>query len=365
MKRKLVKAFIVSVMLSSLVITTVSAAPSVDELKDKKAAAENEVGSLQTKLNELMTKMNELQNQLISTGEKLLKAEDDLAAAEEKQQKQYEDMKLRIRYMYEEGDGSALERVASSGSIAEALNQVEYVQKVHTYDRDMLHEYENTVQEVDDIKTGLEEDKAKLEELQTEYQAQSEELNTTIEEKSGEIENLDGMIQEAVQAALEAERKAEEERQRQAEEAEREAEAARQQQQQQQQQQQPPSQDTTGGDDSYSSSAPTYNPVTGNVVVDRAYGCIGLPYVWGATGPSSFDCSGLVGYCLTGSYGRLGTTYTFMTWPQVTDPQPGDVCTNWDHCGIYIGGGQMIHAPTEGMPVQVGPVQAGMIYVRY
>ena len=114
MKRKLVKAFIVSVMLSSLVITTVSAAPSVDELKDKKAAAENEVGSLQTKLNELMTKMNELQNQLISTGEKLLKAEDDLAAAEEKQQKQYEDMKLRIRYMYEEGDGSALERVASS-----------------------------------------------------------------------------------------------------------------------------------------------------------------------------------------------------------------------------------------------------------
>lgn len=364
MKRRLVKAFIVSVVLSSLTITTVFAAPSVDELQNKKAATENEVSELQTKLNTLMTKMNELQNQLISTGEKLIKAEDDLAVAEEKQQKQYEDMKLRIRYMYEEGDGSALERVASSGSIAEVLNQVEYVQKVHTYDRDMLHEYEDTVQEVEDIKTGLEEDQAKLEELQVEYQAQSEELNTTIEEKSDEIENLDGMIQEAVQAALEAERKAEEERQRKAaEEAERQAAEAA-----QQQQQTAPdySQDTSGGGNGgYTGQEPTYNPVTGNVVVDRAYGCIGLPYVWGATGPSSFDCSGLVGYCLTGSYGRLGTTYTFMTWPQVSDPQPGDVCTNWDHCGIYIGGGQMIHAPTEGMPVQVGPVQAGMIYVRY
>ena len=93
------------------------------------------------------------------------------------------------------------------------------------------------------------------------------------------------------------------------------------------------------------SGAAPYDPVTGNVIVDRAYGCIGLPYVWGATGPNSFDCSGLVGYCLTGGYGRVGTTYTFMGWPRVSDPQPGDVCTNWDHCGIYIGNGMMIHAP--------------------
>ena len=71
------------------------------------------------------------------------------------------------------------------------------------------------------------------------------------------------------------------------------------------------------------SGAAPYDPVTGNVIVDRAYGCIGLPYVWGATGPNSFDCSGLVGYCLTGGYGRVGTTYTFMGWPRVSDPQPG------------------------------------------
>jgi len=112
------------------------------------------------------------------------------------------------------------------------------------------------------------------------------------------------------------------------------------------------------------SGAAPYDPVTGNVIVDRAYGCIGLPYVWGATGPNSFDCSGLVGYCLTGGYGRVGTTYTFMGWPRVSDPQPGDVCTNWDHCGIYIGNGMMIHAPQPGENVKIGPVQAGMVYVR-
>ncbi len=364
MKRRLVRALIASVVMSSLMITTVSATPSVDELKNKKAAAESEVSDLQTTLNTLMTKMNELQNQLISTGEKLIQAEEDLTVAEEKKKQQYEDMKLRIKYMYEEGNGSALEKVASSGSISELLNQVEYAQKVHTYDRNMLHEYEDTVQEVEDIKTGLEEKKMELENLQVEYEAQSQELNTTIAEKSDEIENLDGMIQEAVAAALEAERKRQEEEQRRQEEA---------QAQQNQIQDQVTSSDSPisgggGGNDSYGNDSyvePPYNAVTGNAVVDRAYGCIGLPYVWGATGPGSFDCSGLVGYCLTGGYGRLGTTYTFMTWPQVSDPQPGDVCTNWDHCGIYIGGGQMIHAPQPGESVKIGPVQGGMIFVRY
>ena len=105
--------------------------------------------------------------------------------------------------------------------------------------------------------------------------------------------------------------------------------------------------------------------VTGNVVVDRAYSQLGKPYAWGAVGPNSFDCSGLVSYALTGSYTRLGTTYTFMGWTRVTNPQPGDVCTNDHHCGIYIGGGQMIHAPRTGDVVKVSGVHSGMIYVRY
>ena len=54
-----------------------------------------------------------------------------------------------------------------------------------------------------------------------------------------------------------------------------------------------------------------------------------------------------------------------MGWTQVTDPQPGDVCVNSGHAGIYIGGGQMIHAATYGVGVVVGSVQGGMIYVRY
>lgn len=105
--------------------------------------------------------------------------------------------------------------------------------------------------------------------------------------------------------------------------------------------------------------------VSGNSVVNRAYSQLGKPYEWGAVGPNSFDCSGLVSYCLTGSYSRLGTTGTFMGWTRVSSPQPGDICVNSHHCGIYIGGGQMIHAPRTGDVVKVSSVHSGMIYVRY
>lgn len=105
--------------------------------------------------------------------------------------------------------------------------------------------------------------------------------------------------------------------------------------------------------------------VSGNSVVNRAYSQLGKPYKWAAVGPNSFDCSGLVSYCLTGSYSRLGTTGTFMGWTRVSNPQPGDICVNSHHCGIYIGGGQMIHAPQTGDVVKISSVHSGMIYVRY
>ena len=119
-------------------------------------------------------------------------------------------------------------------------------------------------------------------------------------------------------------------------------------------------------DDSSSSeesSGATYEG--GSDTVSRAYACLGAPYSWGAVGPESYDCSGLVSYCLTGNHARIGTTGTFMGWSQVSDPQPGDICTSSYHCGVYIGDGQMIHAADYGIGVIVGPVQSDMIIVRW
>ncbi|MEE1086052.1 MAG: NlpC/P60 family protein [Schaedlerella sp.] len=379
MKFKRLCSFLLALaMTCSLITTPVYATPAEDKqkaleeqekLENQKEEVSSEVSGLQEQLSALLTKISDLQLQLMQKGQEIMQAEADLQIAEQKRQQQYDDMKLRIKFMYESGDSSAVERIFGSGTISEMLAQAEYVQQVHEYDRIQLQEYVNTVEEVKVLKATLEEEEKALKALEVEYQAESDSLNAVITEKSKEIENLDALIQEAAQKVAEATAREEAERLAAIEAAAQQAaqQQQAQQQQQQQQQQQTPSGGSTSNNNTgggATSSAPSYSASTGNAIVDRAYSCLGAAYVWGGCSPGAFDCSGLVSYCLTGSYTRLGTTVTFCGWPRVSNPQPGDVCVNFSHTGIYIGNGQMIHAATFGVGVIIGPVQSGMIYVR-
>ena len=112
-----------------MIVTPVMAAPDdTTSLQNQKESAQNEVNGLQAQLNELFTKTNDLETQLINKAGRLPSSGRPGCSRREKQQ-QYEDMKLRIKYMYEEGDTSALERIVASGSISEMLTQTEYVEK--------------------------------------------------------------------------------------------------------------------------------------------------------------------------------------------------------------------------------------------
>lgn len=94
----------------------------------------------------------------------------------------------------------------------------------------------------------------------------------------------------------------------------------------------------------------------------RAQDCIGTPYRSGSSSPSGFDCSGLVSYALTGEYGHAYTSYAFWNMPAVADPQPGDVVAcSPGHCGLYIGDGQMIHAPQSGETVRVEAIRGKIV----
>ena len=301
-------------------------------------------------------------------------------------------MKKRIKYMYEAGNDSAFETLVTSEDFTDLLSKAEYVQNVHSYDRKQLQEYVETKQQISDLKDSLEKDQKELESKQVEYEKQGDNLNNLITSKSAEVANLDSEIQAAAEAAAReaAERAAREAAEKAAKEAERQQAAASNNNAASTSNR---NNTTSNRNNITSSSTATSNRnnttsssssasvatkpsnsssstitsgtnANGGSIVSRAYSQLGKPYVWGACGPNSFDCSGFVSYCLTGSYSRLGTTLTFMGWTRVSNPQPGDVVTTATHCGIYIGNGQMIHAPHTGDVVKVGPVQSGMIYVR-
>lgn len=376
---------ITAVVTSSMIVTPVLAAPSVDDLKKEKASKQNEVSSLQSQLTTLMGKVNTLESELIQTGEDITKAQSDLVVAQKKEKEQYAAMKKRIKYMYKAGNDSAFETLVTSDDFTDLLSKAEYVQNVHSYDRKQLQEYVETKQQISDLKDSLEKDQKELESKQAEYEKQGDNLNNLITSKSAEVANLDSEIQAAAEAAAKeaAERAAKEAAKKQQASAANNSTSSN-------RHNSTTSNNTTsnknntsnttrpsrpsGNNTSSSTTKPSGNNTSSNTtsgsnanggtIVSRAYSQLGKPYVWGACGPSSFDCSGFVSYCLTGSYTRLGTTLTFMGWTRVSNPQPGDVVTTATHCGIYIGNGQMIHAPHTGDVVKVGPVQSGMIYVR-
>ena len=130
-----------AVIASSLIVMPVSAAPSVEQLKKNKESAEGEVNSLKAELTKIIGKIDKLERDLIETSEEIDTVKVELGDARELEKQQYEDMKLRIRYMYEQGDVSALEALLSARDFSDLMNKAEYVQKVHAYDRQKLNEY--------------------------------------------------------------------------------------------------------------------------------------------------------------------------------------------------------------------------------
>lgn len=71
--------------------------------------------------------------------------------------------------------------------------------------------------------------------------------------------------------------------------------------------------------------------------------------MFGSCGPTSYDDVGLVSYAISGSHMMIATCNTFMSNNHVSNYEIGDICVSPNHCGIYIGNGQMVYASTFGV----------------
>lgn len=266
----------------------------------------------------------------------------------------------RARSMYRTGSLSFIDLLLGSTTFQAFTNNWDLLNSMNENDANMVQQTKDLRAEVEAQKaTYAEQERIAAEQAETARQVK-EQAEATVAEIQAVYDNLSAEAAELLEQEREAQRRAEE------------AAAASVVQQAIQQAEQQPSGGGNGGNGGggngggSTSSAPAYVPADAGSVVGRAQSYVGnAEYSWGACSPGAFDCSGFVSYCLTGRYSRLGSTGTFLGWPRVSDPQPGDVCVNSGHCGIYVGGGQMIHAADYGIGVIYGPVQSGMVFVRY
>lgn len=243
--------------------TVQDAQKQVDELQQQKDSVQAEKNSVEEELKKIATQMEETQKKLDAKQAEITQAEENLVQAKVEENTQYQSMKIRIKYMYENGNTEFIEVLAESENISDFLNKTEYISQLSTYDRDKLKEFQKTVKAVEEQEAALQAEYQELNTLQTDLVDQQTQAQNLLKEKDVKLADLSSQLgskMETLQKLVAEEKRRQEE-----------AEAAKQQQQQQQQQQNPPA----GG------GSVVTPPTSGNVSSGSGYfthPCPGMTY---------------------------------------------------------------------------------------
>lgn len=175
------------------------------ELENAKTALTGDVVELDSQMSEVSNDLLEVQNLLDTKEAELEKTTKELAQAKIDVKKQYEDMKLRIKFMYENGTMSYIQILLSSGSFSELLNKAEYIEQVSEYDRNMLQTYQDNRDKITRLEKDLKDQKEVLEQVKGDVEAKQTEMAGLISDKQTEIEGYESDIQNKEEAIKEYE----------------------------------------------------------------------------------------------------------------------------------------------------------------
>ena len=317
---------------------------------------ENQMSVKAQELSDLMADQKIIKNNIKETEEAIAQAKKDLKAAKKKEREEYEAMKLRIQYMYENStQDSVIDAVLNANGVVDMLNRVEYVSQVHKSDRELMEEYKAAVVAVETIAAELEMDLNDLLTLEEQYEHQEAEVEATLTALKAEASDYETQIASAKRRASElADYIAEQNR---LIEKKRQEQLLLQQQllQQQQQQQQNNSDSnskpsTSGGYLNDSSYDPAFSTnVSGEELVNYALQFVGNPYKWGGNSlTNGCDCSGFVNqvYEYFGfDVPRQSQAFKLYGKPVAFENlKAGDIVIYPGHVAIYIGNGKIVEA---------------------
>ena len=380
-------------------------------LKQQKKAAENEKAASQSKLNEANSQISESTEALGETQEAIdstnaeiiglmtdieLIKEDieeksqliDQTNAEYEEAKNheetlYESMVQRVKFMYEKGNLSYVQLLLTATSYADALNKAQYIEELYEYDRQKLSEYvaakeaaaalaqrlEEEKAELEASQFELEEEEAYMEELLAQYKATYADYEVKLAKAKQDAAVYTAQVK-SQQASIAGLQKKIEAKQKEVDAAKQAAQNALEAERAAAEAENNSGSDSGGsssggssGSSSSSGSSKTYaaaGSATGSNIAKYACQFVGNPYVPGGTSlTDGADCSGFV----QSVYKAFGISVPRTSWGQgaygrevsYADAQPGDVIYYGGHVGIYIGGGQIVHASTQKTGIKYSP----------
>lgn len=322
---------------------------NIEDIKNSQNEVDSDIQSAASEMKTLLSKQEQLKTDIKDKQAEVEQANEELIEARRVEQEQYEAMKLRIQYMYENStDNSIWTAIIGSDGLADMLNRIEYAADLYQSDRDLMDSYELAVQQVEDWTIQLGQEMDSLLALQDRYQTQQGELETLIAKLEQKQDTYAQQLADARQQAEDYQNTISEQ---EAIIRAQEAAAA---------QQEASTYDgggsgASGGiaSDAYLSD-PECNPanatsVSGVEVVAYAQQFVGNPYVWGGNSlTNGCDCSGFV-HLVYAHFGISTPRYS-QSFKTVGQPvsyqniQAGDVVVYPGHVAIYIGNGCIVEA---------------------
>ena len=340
----------------------------IENIQSQQQELQSQIDALDADLVNIIMNLDILEGELSDKQTELDNVTAQLAQAQEDEQNQYDAMKKRIVYMYENGDDSYIEALVGATDFSDLLNRLEYAQQIYDYDRNLLTQYQETVQQVADLKSQVETEKAELEEVQQSYQEQQASYESMIAEKQSQMSDFDTQLASA--QSLAAQYKATVDEQNEIIRQEQAAAAAAAAQNNNKGNNTTTANNnngsntrgdsTTGGSTGGGGLNPPFSTsVSGSDVVSYACQFIGNPYVWGGESlTNGADCSGFIksvyanfGISLPHSSVALQRAGSEVSYENA---QPGDIVCYAGHVAIYMGGGQIVHASSPSTGIKTG-----------
>lgn len=329
------------------------AAPVTPEIEAKQAqaaAAQAELDNMNAALEVQVEEYNAITEALDQTREQIRVTRADLEQATRDLESARDSLSTRASNIYKSGGGGIIEVFLGARSFEDFIVRVELAVRINRSDATLVAEVKDARARVEASELALEQREAEQVALKAEAEDRARRIEADVAEQQEFLARLEGEVQALIAAEQERQRLLAEERARQAALAAARAASNR--------------QTSTGRAAADPSSLGAGHPEA----VDIALQYLGVPYVWGGSTPSGFDCSGLTQYC----YRQIGITLPRTSQSQYQAGKhisadrldllvPGDLVffgTNGDpglvhHVGMYVGDGNYVHAPYTGASVRV------------